>query len=256
LEPLDILKPKEVSALLARVKPAVVYLPVANPHVDWCEEHPEEAYEINVKATLGVAKMAVDQGAKPVFYSTDYVFDGEKGPYDEEAPTRPLQVYGRHKLEVEEGLLKFSRDALILRTAVVFGREHQGKNFVYTMRRMLGSGRTMQVPMDQISSPTYAQSLAEYSVRLALQGERGVFNVVGADTLSRYEFALKAAEVFGWNPDLIQPVSSDQLHQKARRPLRAGLVMGKAPSAVNLAPLAVETALRFVKVELERSLRS
>lgn len=255
LIPLEMRDEREIVSALNQFKPNVVYVPACNPNVEWIEEHPREAHEINVKATLQVIRAASSRGLKTVFYSSDYVFDGRNGPYAEDAPTHPLNVYGQHKLMVEQEISAMTRDALILRTAVVFGYERQRKNFVYTMKRLLGGGQAMRIPSDQISSPTYAKSLASYTVKLVLEGQSGIFNVVGADILSRYDFAVIAARMFGWDPGFIQPVTTDQLAQKAKRPLRAGLITKKLVDTTGLIPLSAETALRRTREEFEVSKR-
>ena len=248
---LDMKDPQEVGKVLDQIRPEVVYLPASNPNVEWCEEHPDEAYEVNVQATQRAIEAIVTHGGRAVFFSTDYVFDGRNGPYTEEATPHPMNVYGRHKLMVERFLLNTSPQSLVVRTTVVYGVEKKQKNFVYSLLKRHKNGEVMKVPVDQVSSPTYAYNAAQLTVQLALKGQAGIFNVVGKDIISRYEFALKAAEIFGLDKALIQPITTDQLNQKAPRPLRAGLLVDKAVAATDLPALGVEAGLSAFKQELE-----
>lgn len=243
LLPLNILDRRRVIALLDRVMPDVVYLPAANPNVEWCEENPEDAHEINVGATLDVADAAISRGIKVVFFSSEYVFDGKNGPYSEGDAPCPVSVYGSHKLLVEDYLLGISLQSLIIRTTVVYGLENKQKNFVYRLIHLLRSEKTIKVPADQISSPTYAKNAAELTVGLVGKQQSGIFNVAGRDVMSRYEFALKVAEAFNLNSHLIIPVITGQLSQKARRPLCAGLTISKAAEAAGIPVMGVEEGL-------------
>jgi len=100
--PLDISDESAVSRLLDSVRPDVIYLTAAYTHVDGCEEHPEEALRINVLGTRHVVEGCKRRGARLVFFSTDYVFDGRAGPYREEDRPHPLGVYAKTKLQAEQ----------------------------------------------------------------------------------------------------------------------------------------------------------
>ncbi len=228
LIPLDITDVDQVDRTFREWKPDVVYLTACIANVDYCELHPELTHETNVVGTRNVVEAANRYGSKIVYMSSEYLFDGTSGPYDEAAATKPLSVYGWQKLAAEHFIATFARDWLIIRTAVVYSWERQGKNFLYRLRNSLLDGREIKVPIDQISSPTYAHDLVTAMIQLVQRHERGVFNVCGPHAVSRYQFAIAVGEAFGLNPDLIVPVNTPDLNQPARRPLKAGLIIDKA----------------------------
>ncbi len=227
LEPLDITYSARVRACVERHRPAVIFLTGALTHVDYCEEHADEAFAINVEGPRAVAEAARAAGARLVFYSTEYVFDGNAGPYDEEEPPSPLSVYGRSKLAAERAILETLDDALVLRTTVVYGWDAESKNFAMQVYQKVRVGERMTIPADQFGNPTLAEYLAEASVALVRQDARGVVNAVGKDLVARSDFALALVKLFGGSPDLIVPVTTDSLKQKAPRPLRGGLKPAK-----------------------------
>jgi len=244
LGPLDVRDAAAVTACFAADRPEVVYLPASLTHVDFCETHERESHAVNVGGVLNVIRAAAAAGARIVYFSSDYVFAGDAGPYREGDPVSPLGVYARHKVEAERAL---PESALIVRTTVVYGYEAQRKNFVYRLRRVLSEGGEIKVPSDQVNSPTYAPNLAQASVALASTGKRGIYNVAGPVRANRYEFALEAARVFGLDPTRIRPVSTAELGQDARRPLDAGLVPDKAQHELAFPLIDYRAGLRALR---------
>ncbi len=164
---------------------------------------------------------------EPYSYSTEYVFDGVAGPYDEEDLTRPLSVYGISKLEGERAVLEADPNALIVRTTVVYGPERQGKNFAFQVIRHLGAGRRFRVPDDQVSTPTYNRDLAGATAELMERGAHGIWHVVGSEHMSRAELATRMARALDLDESLLDSTATSDLGQVAPRPLRAGLINHK-----------------------------
>ena len=140
LEPLDLTQSARVCACVERHRPVVIFLTGALTHVDYCEDHPNEAFAINMEGPRAVAEAARALGAQLVFYSTEYVFDGKAGPYDEQDPPSPLSVYGQSKLAAERAICDFVENALILRTTVLFGWDSNSQNFAMQVYRKVRSG--------------------------------------------------------------------------------------------------------------------
>jgi dTDP-4-dehydrorhamnose reductase len=230
--PLDIADPAAVEHVIAFIRPDWVFCPGALTHVDYCEEHPEEAFAINRDGPLLAARMAKRVGAGFVYYSTDYVFDGACGPYGEDDPPNPLSQYGRSKLEGERAVLDAHRRSVVIRTTWVYGPDRQEKNFVYQVIRACRNATPMRVPADQISSPTYAEDLAAASVELAERDLSGIYHVAGEQSLDRHAFAVAVCEMFGLEDARLDAVLTAALGQRARRPLRAGLRIDKARSVL------------------------
>lgn len=243
LRPLDARDVVSVRRLVQALEPAVVFFPAAEPNVDWCEMHAEEAWAANVAPALGALAAARENGASFVFFSSDYVFDGRDGPYDERAEANPLSVYGRQKREVERRVL--ANGCTVVRTTTVFGRElPPGKNFVLRLVAALRAGQPATIPSDQLATPTWSEDLARASVAVAQ--EPGIWHAAGPDLMARDEFARLVAHTFGCDASLIRPVSTGELAQPAKRPLRAGLRTEKITGAKGVAFTSTVDALRRI----------
>ncbi|MBX6312004.1 MAG: SDR family oxidoreductase [Isosphaeraceae bacterium] len=212
------------AAWLRSQRPEVVFYPAGFTWVDGCERDPETARSANRDQPLNLARAAADLGARFVYYSTDYLFDGQAGPYAEEAPPCPLNVYGRAKLEAEHALAEALGDRLlILRTCWVYGPERQGKNFAYQVAQALSVGKPVVCPSDQSATPSYGPDVARASVLLVEGGQVGVIHVAGPETMDRPTFARRIALGFGLDPGLILAQPTAELGQETPRPLASGL---------------------------------
>lgn len=230
--------------LLREVRPDAVYFPAADPNVDWCELNPDAAHRANVLPALQGLDATRMINAHFVFFSSDYVFDGAAGPYDEIARTAPLSVYGRHKLEVEARVL--AAHETVIRTTTVYGVEQPpGKNFVLRLAARLTLGQIATIPSDQFSTPTLADELARGAA--AVVGRPGIWNVAGPDFLARDRFAVMIADAYGLNSSLIQPVLTADLAQAARRPLRAGLRTEKLGEEADFQHVSTHEGIRRLR---------
>jgi dTDP-4-dehydrorhamnose reductase len=250
LRQLDMRDASAVERLFAAVRPEVVLHPAAQPHVDWCEDHVQESYDVNVTGTRNVAATARAAGARYVYFSTDYIFNGSSGPYREDAPPEPLNVYGRHKLAAERLITDILEDHLIIRVCGVYGFEPRGKNFVMGLLAKGRRAEVMNVPSDQWGNPTYADNLVAAVKELTLGNRRGVFHVVGPDYLDRISFARLACAVFGLDAGFLRPLSTAALRQRAPRPLRGGLDNGKAGAVLRTPLLGARAGLQLMTERL------
>jgi dTDP-4-dehydrorhamnose reductase len=207
-----------------------VYCAAGATDVERCEADTAWAAAANHLGPLALARAA--NGVPFVFFSTDYVFDGAAGPYAEEDEAKPLSAYGRTKLDGERAILDAHANALVVRTTTVYGPDPQGKNFLYTLRRLLTEGKTMRVPCDQLATPTYVEDLAEAAIALVNKEQHGIFHVAGPEFLSRYDFALQACEILSLDASTMQSVATAELNQKAKRPLLGGLRIDKLQEAL------------------------
>jgi dTDP-4-dehydrorhamnose reductase len=229
---LDIRDREAVSRVVDRIAPNVVYLAAYSANVDACELDPASTYETNVVGVANVVEAATRAGAKLVFFSSDYVFDGDAGPYREDDLPNPLSAYGRQKLIGEHVVATRAADWLVVRTTGVYGWEPQRKNFVCGILAAFGRGETVRVPFDQIGTPTYAPSLAHATFELATRGASGVYNIAGSGLVARDAFARAAAEAFGYDTGLVESITTAEQTRPAPRPLRGGLVVDKAVAEV------------------------
>lgn len=251
LQPLDMTDHRGTERLIAETAPDWVFCVGALTFVDYCEQHPDEAFRVNRDAAAVAACAAAKQGAGVVYYSTDYVFDGKNGPYTEDDPLQPISVYGQSKLQGEHAVQDNNARALIIRTAVVYGPEPQGKNTVYQTLRRARAGERQRIPCDQLCSPTYNLDLAEASVELVERGLGGVFHIAGPDVLDRHAFARLACRTFGLDEMLLEAVATAELGQRAARPLRAGLRIERARTVLAATLRGPEVGLRSMRTALE-----
>lgn len=243
LEALDVGDAQRVFEVLQRVRPHRVWLPAALPDVDRCEREPQLSYRVNVVGPRNVGQAAQALDAQVIFFSTDYVFDGTKGPYRESDPVRPLQVYGRHKVQAEEYLLAQVPKTLIVRPAWIYSHDPHPRNFVWRIAQQLKAGEVLKSAVDQVNTPTPAKELALRAVQAAEMGMTGVLHLVGPERLSRYDLTRRIADLLGYPQAAIQPVTTSSLNLPARRPLAGGLVTD-FPDYRLTEPLAVGQGLR------------
>lgn len=249
-ETLDLLDLQPTREFIRNCRPDVVVCPASNPHVDFCEKSPAETRRLNVEASLVAARAARDSGARFVFFSSDYVFDGKKGGYREDDPVSPLNEYGRQKRAVEEELLGWGEDALIVRLCGLFGWELMPRNFVLQVLARLRAGRGVQGVVDQTYTPSYVEFLEEAVGDLLEKRASGLFHLAGADAVNREEFARKIAEAFALKGD-IRGVKTAEFFRPgaAPRPERSALDCSKAAALVGPMPRLVESLRSMAESE-------
>ena len=205
-----------LSAKIAATHPDLVIHAAGFSDVDGCEQDPETAFQVNAQATSRVAEGAVRAGARLVYISTDYVFDGKKGePYTEGDPVGPLNVYGCSKLMGEQEALKTCPRAIIVRTSWLYGVH--GKNFVKTILSLAVTQPEVRVVEDQRGSPTYARHLAQVVAGLIRSDVTGVIHAGGEGACSRYEFAKAILQEAGLQCRVV-PISTAESGRLAVRP--------------------------------------
>jgi dTDP-4-dehydrorhamnose reductase len=167
---LDLADADAVAAAMRSTTPDVVVNAGAYTAVDLAERERDLAFAVNARAPQILAEEAKRTGALLLHYSTDYVFDGRAtSPYDEDAPTNPLSVYGRSKLEGERAIAASGAAALVLRTSWVYGLT--GKNFFLTIRRLARERDELRIVADQTGTPNWSRALAQATARLVALGQ-------------------------------------------------------------------------------------
>jgi dTDP-4-dehydrorhamnose reductase len=216
----DLTKPG-VEEAIAASRPDVVIHAAAYTDVDGAEREPELAMTINAAGTERVAKGAAAVGARLLYLSTDYVFDGRQGvPYRETDRPNPLNAYGRSKYEGERRALMHCPNTLIIRTAWLYGAH--GKNFVKTIMRLASEQSELRVVSDQRGSPTYAGDLALAIKQILGTNLKGTVHATGAGDCTWYEFARVIVSLMGSSARVV-PISTAESNRAAQRPLYAVL---------------------------------
>jgi dTDP-4-dehydrorhamnose reductase len=249
---LDACDRKEVFKLVEKIKPSAVFDFHSITDVDYCELHPEEAWEVNVNGTKNIAEACKTFGAKMVFISSDYIFDGKKSSYSEKDKPNPLNYYGKTKAIAEKVIEFLVPDFIIARTAVLYGLGGYGKKpFPLWVLDNLKEGKEIRVVIDQFNNPTFADDLARILLKLYEKDSFGIFHTVGKDNVSRYEFALKVAEIFNLDKNLIKPITSPELRQAAFRPRKLELSTKKLQRVLRIIPIGVDEGLKILKQQIE-----
>jgi dTDP-4-dehydrorhamnose reductase len=235
---------QEVLAAVEEAAPEVVIHCASMTEVDACEREPEQAWAANVTGAAAVARGARKVGAHLVHVSTDYVFDGEAGPYDEQALPNPRGVYALTKHVGEQAARAFVPGCAIARTAVVYGWPPAGHaNFGSWLVGALSQGQPVRLFEDQFISPSLADSVAEMLVELGERRLGGVWNTCGAEVVDRVRFGRALCEVFGLDARLITPVKMAELKLASPRPLRSGLLVDKVRAGLRARPLGLHESL-------------
>lgn len=251
---LDVLDGDAVDRAFQDFAPDVVLHAAGMAQVEPCEQDREACWALNVDAVATVASACHRHGARLVLPSTDFVFDGQDGPYAEDDRPAPINAYGRSKLAAENAL-KASRltDWAVARTTMVFGvpaGDAPRLDVVRWLVRELSAGRPVRVPADQLRTPTYDDDLADGILRIVRFKRTGVFNVTGREQLSVLDLARRVAEAFDLDAGLISGTTTDVLHPGAPRPLRAGLLILRAESELGYRPRPLADALGAVRDRL------
>lgn len=232
--------------------PDVIVNTAAMTNVDACEDNKEECDRLNVSVVEYLKEYAEKRKVHLIHLSTDFIFDGKKGYYKETDEPNPLSYYGKSKLKSEKTLVSSSIDYTILRTILVYGKvfDMSRSNIVLWVKKTLEEGKELSIVKDQFRMPTYVESLA-CACKLAIDRKaKGIFNVSSNKLLSIYEIAIEIAEVFDLNKELIKPISTRSLNQKAVRPVKTGFDLNKSIEELNFIPENFKQDLQNFKEKL------
>jgi len=247
---MDITDQGSVARGLGSTSPELVVLSAAMTNVDQCEREPSKAYAVNMEGALNLATECRSVGAKLVYISTDYVFNGlKKGRYHEFESPDPTSVYARSKLEGERITMDAGPNNLVCRVSVVYGWNRLGPkgNFVTWIIDSLKNGKAIRLYDDQFVSPTYAPAAAGDILDLVFSEASGIYHTSGPDCLSRYDIGLKVAEVFDLDKNLIAPVSTAEMPLLAARPTRSCLFVDRFESQIGRPTVGLAEGLADMK---------
>jgi len=216
VEDVDVRDSAKVREFVEKSRPDWIVLAAAYTDVDGCESNPELAFAVNRDGAVNVAEAAKRAGAKVLFLSSDYVFDGTKtSPYEIGDARNPQSIYGRSKAEAEVRLLEVLPDCCILRTAWMFGTG--GKCFPDTILKLAASRPALDVVNDQRGCPTYSVDLARAIIQLCRKDASGIVHFTNAGQCSWFEFAREIVKSAGLATE-VRPVSTQQMARPAPRP--------------------------------------
>jgi dTDP-4-dehydrorhamnose reductase len=240
----DLTQPEAIRSLIREIAPNLIINAAAYTAVDRAESEPELAAAVNATAPSILAREAQKQGSFLIHFSTDYVFDGQQShPYQETDPTHPLGVYGQSKLAGEDAIRAACDNAIILRTAWVYGTYGKG-NFVKTMLRLGAEREEIRVVADQIGSPTWTRDLAQATQQLISQlnpNLSGTYHYTNSGVASWYDFAVAIFEEaktlnFPLKLQRVIPITTPEYPTPAQRPAYSVLACGKIAAALGTYP--------------------
>lgn len=253
---LDITNKSEVDALVKGFKPDVIINTAAMTNVDACELDNENCRKLNVEAVSYLCSAIINYAPSCflIHLSTDFIFDGENGPYKEEDAAYPLSYYGQSKLDAENLILSnHSINYAILRTVLVYGIVDQMSrtNVVLWAKEALENGKNINVVNDQFRTPTLAEDLADACLLSAQKQIKGIFNISGKDFMSILELVYKVADFWKLNKNLITPSRSVGIKQPAKRPPKTGFIIEKAVRELGYKPHSFEEGLEILDKQLK-----
>ncbi|NBA88754.1 sugar nucleotide-binding protein [Emticicia sp. CRIBPO] len=245
---LDITSEQEIREAIETIKPHIIIHTAAMTNVDQCEVEKEDCWAQNVKSVEYLAEACQKHDVFLLHLSTDFIFDGADGPYDETAEPNPVSFYGWSKYAAEKILLHSKVRWAIARTVLVYGIAHDmsRSNVILWVKSSLENGKNIKVVTDQWRTPTLAEDLAKGCILIAEKEAEGIFNISGKDFLTPFEMAQKAAAYFGLDQSLMEPVDASTFTQTAKRPARTGFILDKAVSVLGYDPVSFDEGIAIL----------
>ncbi len=246
---LDITSRDQVEEVITEYHPHYVFNTAAMTNVDACEDAKEACWEINVNAVSNLFEACKKINAHLIHLSTDFIFDGENGPYKEEDQPNPLSYYGKSKWEAEKLLIESDYPKwAIARTIIVYGEgdNMSRSNIVLWAKSALEKGDPLTIVDDQFRSPTFADDLARGCILIAEKDATGIFHLSGKDQMSILELVKRVAKYYNLDDSFVSPIKSVSLNQVAKRPPVTGFVLDKAKKLLGYNPVSFEEGLSLL----------
>jgi dTDP-4-dehydrorhamnose reductase len=235
---LDFTNQTEVEKISTAFSPDIILHAGAMTNVDECETNKTACWQANVKATQYLIHSAKRNNAFFLLLSTDFIFNGNDGPYDESALPDPLSYYGVSKLAAEMLLQECGLPWAIARTVLVYGiaEDLSRSNIILWVKKNLEEGKKIKAVTDQWRTPTLVQDLAAGCKLILNKMATGIFNISGKDFLTPYDMATATADYFGLDHSLIAKADASTFSQVAKRPAKTGFIIKKAKKELGYAP--------------------
>ena len=246
-ETIDMLDYTAMTSLLNDYQPEVIINASALSVVDYCEQHPEEAYAMNVTAVKHLAEYSRTNSCRLIHLSTDFVFDGTSSiAYTETDTPNPVNYYGKTKQWSEEVIGQLCTDYAIARVEVVYGLPYpkQHGNIVHLVKTRLENGQGLRVVSDQFRSPTFVEDIAWAIEKLLSNQYQGIYHICGGETLSVAEIAYRTARFFNLDTSLIEPVTTEEMNEATPRPTFTPMSVKKAQQDLGYQPSALEEGFK------------
>lgn len=236
---------ESISNLIKTISPDVVVNTAAYQSVDYCEERPDMANLLHIESTKEICSACLETSSKLIHFSSNFVFDGKKGFYNEKDKPNPLSHYGKTRLEAEKIVLASSAKNVVLRTTVIYGW-HRNSKFTNFVLERLNDKLSIDAFTDQYGNPTLADDLAQCIIKIISYDACGLFHAVGKSCINRYNFAQHLAEKFGYDKSLIFPTLSSEKKQIALRPINGCLDTSKIENELGFHFCDIQTGVSHI----------
>lgn len=238
----------KTTEVIATVKPDAIIHIAAIANIDYAEANQAETVAVNTETTGRLAGLAAEHGARFIFCSTDNVFDGEEGFYNEDAPVSPVNFYGRTKVAAEVLAHEALETSVIVRVALVIGMPimGSGNSFLVKMEESLREGKEIQIPENEVRSPVDVITLGKSLLELAASDFSGTIHLAGSTCLNRYEMAKQIARKLGHSEALVIPTDSNAMAGRAPRPNNVSLDNALAKETLKTPMCDLDEALDMI----------
>jgi dTDP-4-dehydrorhamnose reductase len=250
---LNITNRAEVLKYIRIIKPDVIIHTAAIGNVDFCEKNKDISWVTNVDGTKNIIEAARECGSKIIYISSNAVFDGNKPPYKEEDEINPLSYYGETKA-ICERLVKYSGlKSVIIRAILMYGwhNSSERQNMVTWILDSISKGIPLKIVDDIYSNPLLSLNCADAIWAVIKKEKTGIFHVAGSDCLSRYDFALKIAEIFDLDKSMLSPVPNSYFTEIASRPSNTCFCIDKMEQELMIKSIGIEEGLRILKDRID-----
>ncbi len=250
---LDITNKEEVLNVVDGFNPDAIINTAAMTNVDACESDKELCWDLNVNAVKYFIEASEKNNSHLIHLSTDFIFDGEQGPYKEVDQPNPLSYYGESKYEAEKLLAASNIKWSIARTIIVYGivDDMSRSNIVLWAKEALEKGNPLTIVDDQFRSPTLAEDLAMGCYLIAEKQAEGIYHLSGKNVMSIIDLVYKVADFYGLDKSIVTPIKSASLNQAAKRPPKTGFILDKAVNDLGYNPVSFEEGLKTLTKQLE-----
>lgn len=225
LSSFDLAKP-DISALeLKRRRVTRAIIAAATSGISTCEKNPAATRQVNVEGTVALGRQLTEEGIRVMVFSSDYVFDGNSGDYDENSAVNPLNEYGRQKAEMESRLLEeCGANALVVRLSKVYDTVKGSDTLLDEMAAKLVRGEPILAARDQFFCPTFVDDLVNVVKKLLTSEVNGILHLCAKTKTSRFALAQKVALTFRCDDKLVREISLYDLKERFMRPLDTSMV--------------------------------
>lgn len=245
---LDLLDSEGLIRLIESFNPTHIVHTAAMTSVEACEQDPINCKKLNVDVVKLLAEECKAKDIHLTFLSTDFVFDGKNGPYDELADTAACNAYGQSKLDAEEAMSYSGCRAAILRTILVYGiiADPNRSNLVLWAKSKLEAQEAIKVASDQWRMPTWVDDLAHACLLCIAKNAEGIFHISSEKMFSVLEAVEELADYWNFDKSLISPIQAAEIGQAENRPRKTGFILDKAIRELGFKPTPFRESLAYI----------